>query len=1263
MKTVGIIILSVCLCLSGTSQSLPKIIPPSPSVASFQRYSEIPVGYYTGAANISVPIYQITTGDLSMPISIGYNASGIRVSDEASQVGLGWNLVAGGSISRMILGGDDFASNPVGYHSSAASTPNITKGVPTFPNQLGCEFNLGNFPTSINDFLLERYDYQPDQYSFNIPGYSGKFILDKSKNVILQQVEKLKIEPLDADGNGWKIVTEAGQSYTFQEYETYTDNENSSAGPPGTYKTAWFLSKIESAKGEVIELQYTTVTGIYIKPIGSVSESQNPNLFYYDPLGMNNDPSTNTPPTLLPPTITPVAGKEYKKIYLNKIIFEGGELRFNYSTDRLDILNDVKLSSVQLFRKDYNPITYFLLKQWILEYSYFIGSNDRDFQAATLDQETRRLKLVSITEKDAAGNALKPYTFKYLNEDTINAQNYPAKTSFARDHWGYYNGKTQNSSLIPTYSPLTGTNNIVDYYLGVMGDNRNPDPNYSQLFMLYQVTYPTGGRSEFEYETNDFNYALSVVNDNSYYRKFADPIPVRIGPLFYDCNFIGTQPTTQDLPNKLIDLNQLYVIQGATTSEVTFTAFFRYPDYSTICRDMINSGKVSYTLTKEDGSIIEGPIDPITSTASDIICTGGTNNYIGFKIIRKYNLVPGKYIWKLTIQPGTEWLQDLSLTIDAVLKDEGLQNSNKESYGGGLRIKKISSYDGVITNNPIIKKYEYQQLMPDSTYRSSGIRLAKPIYSYFEKGYKKCVFKMSGGSYIYMADLVRLMRSSDSQIPLNGAGDNYSVAYSKVTELHGENGEFGKTEYYYENKPDWIHWNIKNGKLNGIDSEFPTRPSVQSSLPNRGNGNLVRQIDYRSINGTYQKSQETTNSYFSFTGSDFIWYGIERREIEGGSESNNPCFYETYTYPAIIQKRNLLTKTVSLKFDQNDEYKSIQSVTDYTYDHTNHLQLIQVKVNLDGANFKVTSFTYPADYSDNDAGTVVSNMKNQQHMHNAILTKKVSRNGTSTGQLIEGEINRYQYINGKPVNMETALLELSQPVVASSINNYLPIQGSTYPSNYSGRIIFDQYDASNNIIQFHKSDDVSISYIWDYGNTLPIAEASNAIYTDIAFTSFEADGTGNWTVPSTARGTASVTGSRSYNLTNGSISKSGLANGKAYVISYWTRNSTPYNISGATTQISRTGRSYNGWKLYEHEIMTTGTSISITGSGWIDEVRCYPVGATMSTLTHLPLVGISSQCDVTNKINYYQYDGYGRLQLVKDMDGNVLKTFEYKLKQ
>lgn len=83
-------------------QEMPKVIPPSPEAANAFKFTEIPVSLYTGLPNIDIPLFEIESGGVTVPISISYHARGIKVAEIASRVGLGWTLNAGGMISRQV---------------------------------------------------------------------------------------------------------------------------------------------------------------------------------------------------------------------------------------------------------------------------------------------------------------------------------------------------------------------------------------------------------------------------------------------------------------------------------------------------------------------------------------------------------------------------------------------------------------------------------------------------------------------------------------------------------------------------------------------------------------------------------------------------------------------------------------------------------------------------------------------------------------------------------------------------------------------------------------------------------------------------------------------------------------------------------------------------------------------------------------------------------------------------------------------------------
>ena len=197
-------------------------------------------------------------------------------------------------------------------------------------------------------------------------------------------------------------------------------------------------------------------------------------------------------------------------------------------------------------------------------------------------------------------------------------------------------------------------------------------------------------------------------------------------------------------------------------------------------------------------------------------------------------------------------------------------------------------------------------------------------------------------------------------------------------------------------------------------------------------------------------------------------------------------------------------------------------------------------------------------------------------------------------------------------------------------------------------------------------DGINKAYIWDYSNSVPVAIVVNATDDQIAFTSFESNGKGNWNnytgtiTAATSVATMPPTGSKYYNLTSlATLSKTSLVSGKKYIVSYWTKNSVAFSIIGTSANTSVTGKIINGWTYFQHTVTASGTSVTITGTGAIDEVRIYPADAQMTTYTYLPMLGITSQCDINNRISYYNYDVLGRVSYISDQDKYVLKKFCY----
>lgn len=55
---------------------------------------------FTGTATVNIPLHAVRNGDVVMPISVVYVGTGLKVKSSDGSAGLGWNIVAGGEITR-----------------------------------------------------------------------------------------------------------------------------------------------------------------------------------------------------------------------------------------------------------------------------------------------------------------------------------------------------------------------------------------------------------------------------------------------------------------------------------------------------------------------------------------------------------------------------------------------------------------------------------------------------------------------------------------------------------------------------------------------------------------------------------------------------------------------------------------------------------------------------------------------------------------------------------------------------------------------------------------------------------------------------------------------------------------------------------------------------------------------------------------------------------------------------------------------------------
>lgn len=381
------------------------------------------------------------------------------------------------------------------------------------------------------------------------------------------------------------------------------------------------------------------------------------------------------------------------------------------------------------------------------------------------------------------------------------------------------------------------------------------------------------------------------------------------------------------------------------------------------------------------------------------------------------------------------------------------------------------------------------------------------------------------------------------------------------------------------------------------------------------------------------------------------------------------------------------TGRADLDYTEEKQYRDDQLVyTSQVKTSVDPYSLLQKgKVVLKDANSLVMQLNYyPADY--NIPGSALEELKARNAIQLPVATESWMirlvpdpNNASLTVpelSLLSASVTEFKkYTFGPLGNTRTEIkpwkvyrTKLQSPLAQSVIGTHDPAQLLRKPEYFKleSELV---YDDEGNLVQT-LADGASTSYINDHKSRHVVATVSNASYGDIAYSSFEADGKGGWDFKSTAIDAGEGwTGSRSLQLVKTSIlpaNRSSIGRGnldpaKKYVVSYW------YKSTGlAAPRVNSTPPELvyeqGDWKLYRYEF-TGASTVSIEGDGKIDEVRLYPAGALMSTVVYRDGIGKVADCDANNRLLFYEYDGLGRLRLVRDQGRNVIKTYEYNYKQ
>jgi hypothetical protein len=383
-----------------------------------------------------------------------------------------------------------------------------------------------------------------------------------------------------------------------------------------------------------------------------------------------------------------------------------------------------------------------------------------------------------------------------------------------------------------------------------------------------------------------------------------------------------------------------------------------------------------------------------------------------------------------------------------------------------------------------------------------------------------------------------------------------------------------------------------------------------------------------------------------------------------GDDTQNGVY--SINYYDIVSDDNYLTGTTTNIYDMNDPTKYTTSTVSYKYDNITHQQVTRTYHADSKGNTIVSRSKYPADYP---AGNVVIDSMVNRNMQAEAIEKYDTVKNVATGinAITSAQLNQYKtgILVNTIVPSKISTLSVGQP-----LTNFVPstvTSGSlTSDSRYVQVISFDQYDGQNNIIQYTPRNATPTSIIWNYQSEQPVAQVKNAttIYgstTQVAYTSFEADGKGNWSYTGTpVFNAAAPNGAMVYPLSSGSVSLSiALDNTKTYVLSYWSNNGAATVYAGSYLTGSPL-TTVNSWTYYEYTVPAGAANVTLSGTTTIDELRLYPSNAQMTTYAYDPS-GVRSISDTKGKNDYFEYDFAQRLKNIKDLTGNIISNYGYHM--
>ncbi|MFA6060314.1 MAG: hypothetical protein WC756_19090 [Taibaiella sp.] len=454
---------------------------------------------FNGTANVSIPIYSYG----AYGVSLSYNTAGIKTDELSGPVGLHFNLIANGTISRSVKDVPDEMNIPTGGPDPMGSgSPYDGYGI----KGKWCQYFGGTLPSSYDQ--LRYIDDESDDFIFAAGGLSFTFNIGLNGFVHTHPHTNVKIElwmnggqvtqiPLDQNSENvsFRVRDAQGNWYYFIKGDVSRKIYGDPLAPDMDYNfiSKWVVQKIVTSDGQVINYQYTTVSNsstspLYVSFSGIERGGVNPEI---------TSTTVKSQETLTSYSI--LSSIKYPNNVTASFIYTAIPYNERCDDPGSPVLREVKISSEDAGMR-------YVFDQ---AYALSIKSNNtipfkQPFGSCyTVDVPAEnfryhRLILKGISIKSLDGTITEPYyTFGYNYNASLRL---PPRFSGSQDYFGYYNGKidplNQNSGklTIPYHIPKYGTSSTP------YGVDKSDDANFAVAGLLDTIINAYGGMTLFTYE-------------------------------------------------------------------------------------------------------------------------------------------------------------------------------------------------------------------------------------------------------------------------------------------------------------------------------------------------------------------------------------------------------------------------------------------------------------------------------------------------------------------------------------------------------------------------------------------------------------------------------------------------------------------------------------------------------------------------------------------------------------------------------------------